>query len=201
MLHQVITPGATRHPANIARRRWLTTTLLGCGLAFGLSLTAPTVSAANTATRTLAVARSIEIAAPVDKVWAIVGNFGDMSYMKDVVSKTEIVQGENNRVGAQRAVTLNNDGGLVLETLTARRERPHTLSYRMDQGPLPVSHYHATIEVIAMGEHSRVTWSGSFRHKAAATTAADNTGAKVAVDLMGSIYEGGLAAIKRAAER
>lgn len=197
MLYQVISPGTTSHPGNRVRRHWLATTRLGCGLAIGLSLTAPAISAASATT--LAVARSIEIAAPADKVWTIVGNFGDMSYMKDVVSKTEIVQGENNRVGAQRAVTLKNDGGLVLETLTARHERPHTFSYRMDRGPLPVSHYHATIEVIALGERSRVTWSGSFRHNPAGTSA--DVGAKVALDLMGSIYAGGLAAIKDAAER
>lgn len=190
------TPEAARTP----RAHPFAATLRIRCLALAVALTAPLASAGDTDAATLEVARSIEIAASADRVWAIVGDFGDMTYLDAVVSKTEIVRGKNNEIGAQRAISLK-DGGLILETLTAWRTKPHALSYRMDDGPLPVSHYTSTIEVTPSGGASRVTWSGSFRHKAAATaTAGHDDEANAAVDLIAGIYEAGLSAIKTAAE-
>lgn len=146
----------------------------------------------------LEVTRSIEIASPPDRVWAVVGNFGDMSYFAAVVAKTEIVKGRDNRVGARRLITLK-DGGQITETLTARQTGPYRLSYRMDAGPLPVSRYRSTLQVMPAGEGSRVTWTGRFR-PAANSPAAPGDG-KDAADLIAGIYDNGLAAMKAAAEK
>lgn len=145
----------------------------------------------------LAVTRSIEIAAPPSKVWTVMGDFGDMSYLAAAVERTEIVKGVNNRIGAQRRIDLKG-GGTVLETLTARR--PYRMSYRMDESGLPVTDYTSTLRVVAAGSGSKLTWSGQFRSKATGN-AADAEADQAATNTIAGIYEGGLAAIKTAAER
>ena len=60
------------------------------------------------------VVSKIEINAPVDKVWAAVGNFQDMSW-HPAVAKTEGTGG--NDVGATRKLTLQS-GGVINEKLT-----------------------------------------------------------------------------------
>mgnify|MGYP000712863181 FL=1 len=59
------------------------------------------------------VSESIEINAPVDKVWKVVGNFQDMSWLP-VVAKTEGKGG--NDANATRTLTLKN-GGVIEEQL------------------------------------------------------------------------------------
>lgn len=159
-------------------------------------LASTSAAAADAPPAPLAVTRSVEIAAPPSKVWAVMGDFGDMSYLA-VVERTEIVKGINNRIGAQRRIELKG-GGTVLETLTARR--PYRLSYRMDESGLPVTDYTSTLRVVAAGPGSKLTWSGQFRSKPAGNAAgldADQT----AISAIAGIYEGGLAAIKAAVER
>lgn len=143
----------------------------------------------------LAVTRAVEIAAPPAKVWAVMGDFGDLGYLAAAVEKTEIVQGRNNQAGAQRRISLKG-GGVVLETLTARQ--PYRLSYRMDQSGLPVADYRSTLEVIPAGPGSKLTWSGNFRSRPLGDDADPD---KTAVAAIAGLYEGGLAAIKAAAER
>lgn len=145
----------------------------------------------------LAVTRSVEIAAPPSKVWKVMGDFGDMNYLSAAVERTEIVKGINNRIGAQRRIDLKA-GGAVLETLTARR--PYRIAYRMDESGLPVTDYTSALRVVAAGAGSKLIWSGQFRSRPAGNAAgadADQT----AINTIAGIYEGGLAAIKTAAER
>ena len=61
------------------------------------------------------VVEKIEIDAPPAKVWAIVGNFGDLSWLPGV-AKTEGTGG-NTPDQAKRKITLAN-GGVIEETLT-----------------------------------------------------------------------------------
>lgn len=175
-------------------RRSITVTLALAGLAAAMS-TGSSWAATAAPSAPLSVTRSIVVSAPADKVWKVVGNFGDMSYFSAAVKSTDIVKGRNNQPGAQRRITLN-DGGTVLETLTARRERSYRLSYRMDESPLPVSNYRSTISVMSSGQESKVTWRGQFNSKAGA-----EDGEQVAVKAIAGLYEAGLASIKQAAER
>jgi len=145
----------------------------------------------------LAVTRSVEIAAPPSKVWTVMGDFGDMSYLATAVERTEIVKGVNNRIGAQRRIELKG-GGIVLETLTARR--PYRISYRMDESGLPVADYTSTLRVVASESGSKLTWSGQFRSRSVGNVAGADAD-QIAIDTIAGIYKGGLAAIKTAAER
>lgn len=165
-------------------------------LAAGALLASPVIAAP---TPMLTLSRSIEVAAPVDQVWAVIGNFGDLGYFSAAVERTEIVGGENNRVGARRRIVLK-DGGIVLETLLARREKPHRLTYRMDEGPLPVADYRATLSVIPAGRGAKVTWRGRFRARHADGPANPSLDGTDALEVMTGLYEGGLTAIKQAVE-
>lgn len=125
------------------------------------------------------------------------GDFGDMGYLAAAVDSTEIIKGQNNVVGAQRRISLK-DGGTVIETLTARQ--PYRLSYRMDESGLPVMDYSSTLQVVAAGSGSMLTWSGQFRSRPAEYTASAEPD-QMAIEIIAGIYEGGLAAIKAVAEQ
>ena len=74
------------------------------------------------------VVEKIEIDAPADKVWAIVGNFQDMSW-HPAVAKTEGTGG--NDVGAKRTLTLK-DGGKIEESVTKYDAAGKSLQYKID---------------------------------------------------------------------
>ncbi|KQT07449.1 hypothetical protein ASG40_14045 [Methylobacterium sp. Leaf399] len=107
------------------------------------------------------VSDSIEIAAPADKVWAVVGEFQDASWIP-VVEKTEGKGG--NDAKATRVLTLKG-GATVEEELNKRDADKKSLSYRItkvDVKTLPVNDYSSTIEVEGDGAKTKVTWKGAF---------------------------------------
>ncbi|GJE54043.1 MULTISPECIES: SRPBCC family protein [Methylobacterium] len=107
------------------------------------------------------VSESIEINAPADKVWKIVGNFQDGSWIP-VVEKTEGKGG--NEVKATRTLTLKG-GATVVEELAKYDDAKKTFMYRIDKVDvkvLPVNDYSSTIEVEDAGGKTKLTWKGAF---------------------------------------
>ncbi len=108
------------------------------------------------------VKESVEINAPVDKVWAKVGHFQDMSW-HPAVAKTEGTGGDE--VGAKRVLTLQN-GGTIEENLEKYSDAEKTYSYRImnvDVKVLPVTNYASKIVVKAGdGGKTTVEWYGGF---------------------------------------
>lgn len=109
------------------------------------------------------VSQTIEINAPADKVWAVLGNFQDGSWIP-VVEKTEGKGG--NEVKATRVLTLKG-GATVEEELAKYDAEKKTYMYRItkvDVKTLPVNDYSSTIEVEVEGDgaKSKVTWRGAF---------------------------------------
>ncbi|MBA2124639.1 hypothetical protein DLM45_00135 [Hyphomicrobium methylovorum] len=107
------------------------------------------------------VSESIEINAPADKVWAVVGNFQDMSWVP-AVAKTEGKGG--NDVNATRTLTLKS-GGVIEETLNKYDAANHTYGYeitKVDVKVLPVNDYSSKITVTANGDKSTLEWHGAF---------------------------------------
>lgn len=105
--------------------------------------------------------RSIEISASPDKVWKVVGNFQDGSWIP-VVEKTE-GQGGNDK-DATRTLTLK-DGATVKETLTKYDAEKMSFAYRItevDVKVLPVTNYSSHLTVTGEGDKSTVTWNGAF---------------------------------------
>ena len=95
------------------------------------------------------------IAAPADRLWQLVGKFGEVSWMNGV-SRSEI---DGSGVGMVRSLYVG-DGAPVREQLESLDEAARRIGYTITQGnPLPVKDYHAAVQVVAEGpERSRLEW-------------------------------------------
>ncbi len=145
------------------------------------------------------VTKSIEINAPADKVWKIVGNFQDMGW-HPAVEKT--VGSGGNEPSAKRTLTLKG-GGQIQETLTKYNAEGRLLSYEItevDVKVLPVNNYSSTLSVEGEGDKSVLKWRGAFYRGYMNNDPPPELSDEAAVKAVTSVYEGGLAAVKKAAE-
>lgn len=140
---------------------------LALGLAFGFVSGA---AEAHGPTRQKVI-ETVTINATPDKVWKVMGNFQDMSWLPAVKSTTGTggnsidPKNDDNEV-AKRTLTLQ-DGGKVEEGLYKYDATEHTYSYRIDKVDVkvfPVNDYSSTIKVEPTpdGKGSVVTWRGAF---------------------------------------
>ncbi len=117
------------------------------------------------------VIETITINATPDKVWKVMGNFQDMSWVPGVKSTTGTggnsidPKNDDNEV-AKRTITLDN-GGTINEGLYKYDAAEHKYSYRIDKVDvkvLPVNDYSSTISVESTdgGKTSTVEWRGAF---------------------------------------
>ncbi|MCX7627266.1 MAG: SRPBCC family protein [Methylophilaceae bacterium] len=168
---------------------------------FGLLALLLMASAAQAALdETLRVKESIEINAPADKVWAIVGNFGDMGAWHPAIAKTEITSGKSTEAGATRVLTLK-DGGTVHETLTAYDAAAMTMKYDITESVLPVREYSATLKVDAAGDKSIVTWRSMFKRKDPNNPAQKGQDDEAAKNTITEIFKSGLEHLKKTLEK
>ncbi len=116
----------------------------------------------------------ITIDAPAEKIWAIIKNFDDMSWLP-IVSKTAAEGG--NKKGATRVLTLRH-GGTIKEELKKYDEAKMAYSYKITEMStaktithagaeekvpvLPVDNYSATIKVEPKGDSSVVNWKAGY---------------------------------------
>ncbi len=116
----------------------------------------------------------ITINAPAEKVWAIIKNFGDMSWSPDIFNTTS--EGGNTK-GATRVLTFK-DGITAKEELKKYDEAKMSYAYKMTEigivktiihagveekvPEIPVANYSATIEVEAKGDTSVVSWTAGY---------------------------------------
>ncbi|CAH0990799.1 hypothetical protein SIN8267_00899 [Sinobacterium norvegicum] len=107
---------------------------------------------------------TIEIQAPMKKVWATVSDFHNMHWAPEVVSSLAKLGGKNNhQVGAKRV--LNDD---IHETLTGFDAKNHSFSYIIDHGPGPLAKpllqsYNANVTLTASEHGTTVEWASSFQ--------------------------------------
>ncbi len=134
----------------------------------------------------LNVSVSQNLSADPAEVWQEIGRFGQLAWHPAVA--TTVVQGNPDKVGAVREVT-TVDGAVLVEKLLANAPRQHSLRYRIERSPLPVSGYVSTLTV-KPGRFggSTVVWSSQFQR----TAAIDDAGAK---QLVSGIYTSGLQAL------
>ena len=110
----------------------------------------PNLAFAHGASR-LKLTELVEINAPAAKVWKVIGNFHDMSWLPGVVSTTG--PGDNTPEVAKRVITLKG-GATVEESLYKYDAGDMSYSYEMDQVDLkvlPVTNYSSTLTVTADG--------------------------------------------------
>jgi mxaD protein len=166
---------------------------------FAIALLNPLAVFADQA-KTLKVKESVEINAKADDVWAKANNFGDLGAWHPAVKKTEILEGENNKKGAVRLLTLQ-DGGTIKEKLKAYNAKKMSFTYEIIEGVLPVSHYVSTVSVKA-GKDGKTTvvWEGSFKRKDTSAAPAKGQGDEDASNTITGVYKGGLENLKKISE-
>jgi carbon monoxide dehydrogenase subunit G len=118
----------------------------------------------------------ITIDRPVEDVWAVVGNFGDMSWMPGVDS-CELE-------GDDRVLTMF--GMRVVEHLHGRDEEACVISYGISDGDLKFDQHLATVTITPEGDGSHVVWDVEVDD--------------AATDMMGKSYQKGLEALKASLE-
>lgn len=150
--------------------------------------------------KTLTVNEEIAINAPAAKVWEKVSNFNDLGAWHPAVKKTEIIAGENNKVGAERLLTLQ-DGGTIKEKLLGYNAKANTFKYSIIEGVLPVSSYVSSVTVKATGKNtSSVVWKGTFKRKDLSATPAEGQDDASVVKVITGVYKGGLENLKKITE-
>lgn len=164
-----------------------------------IAVLAPVAAEAHGPTRQKVVAK-IEINAPLDKVWAAVGNFQDMSW-HPAIGKTEGTGG--NATGATRTLTLAEGGGQIFETLTKYDDGAHTLGYeitKVDVKVLPVTNYSAHMTVTGSGDKSTVEWRSAFYRGYINNDPPPELSDEAAVKAVTGVLESGLAGLKKKLE-
>lgn len=148
----------------------------------------------------LSVTETIEINAPVAKVWAAIKDYDGLTNWHPGFAKDEIVKGTNNTPGAVRALTIK-DGPTFTEELLAFSEKDHSYQYKIIESPLPLQDYVSTISVKAGMEGTTVvTWVGKFKRKNPADNPPEAESDAGAVNLIKGVYQSGLANLKKQLE-
>ncbi|MEO9529047.1 SRPBCC family protein [Roseibium sp.] len=140
-----------------------------------------------------------EIAAPPAEVWAVVGNFQDMSWHPAVFSTTGA---GGNDIDATRVLTLGQDGGPTLsEVLYKFSDEKMSYSYRITDVKvevLPVTNYssHLTVKPGANGG-SLVEWRGAFYRGYPNNDPPENLNDEAAIAAVTAVYKAGLDALQK----
>jgi len=106
---------------------------------------------------------TIEINAPADKVWEVVGNYRDMSW-HPAISKTDADPGEYKKEVTKRKLTFKS-GAVFTDTLTRYEPDKRTIAFLTndeDLKTLPVEGYSSTFSVVDDAGKSKVEWKGAF---------------------------------------
>lgn len=140
------------------------------------------------------VSEKVEINAPADKVWARIGNFGDMSWHPAIAG----TQSSGNGVGAKRTLTLKS-GGTIEEALTKLDAAGRVLSYEItsvDVKVLPVNNYSSSILVTEDGGRTTVEWKGAFYRGYPNNDPPPELNDEAAVKAVKGVYRAGLDDLK-----
>ena len=165
--------------------RWWMVALAGALVAAGGVREAGADADPNT--RSQRAREAVNVAAPADRIWAMVGNFQDMSWLP-LVEKTEGKGG--NAPGATRRLTLKG-GATVDEELTLYDAEHMTYVYRItsvDPKVLPVTGYESWLSVMPGKGSQIVEWRGAFEPA--------GTDGPTAVKAVSGVYAAGLGNVR-----
>ena len=143
--------------------------------------------------------QKVEINAAPDKVWAVIGNFQDMSW-HPAIEETEGTGG--NDKGAKRKLTLKG-GGVIEEEINVYDASKMMYSYRIsnvDVKVLPVSNYSSKITVKDVGGKSEVVWDGAFYRGYPNNDPPPELSDEAAKKAVDGVYTAGLEALKKKIE-
>lgn len=156
----------------------------------------PTLALAHGATRQK-VTLGADLAATPAEVWAVIGNFQDMSWHPAVFASTG---SGGNAIDATRVLTLGAEGGpLIHEVLYKYDAAKMSYSYRItevDVAVLPVTNYSSTITVTGRdGGGAHVEWRGAFYRGFPNNDPPETLNDTAAIAAVTGVYQGGLDAL------
>ena len=161
-----------------------------------LPLILPTLADAHGPTRQK-VTVTQEIPAAPEDVWAMIGNFQDMSWHPAVHSST----GEGgNEIDATRILTLGAEGGpTISEVLYKYSTEKMSYSYRITEvlvEVLPVTNYssHLTVKPVEAGG-SLIEWRGAFYRGYPNNDPPPELNDEAAIAAVTGVYQAGLDAL------
>ncbi len=140
--------------------------------------------------------QTINIKAPIGKVWDAVKDFDGLHKWHPVFSNDVIKSGTNNVVGAIRTLTVK-DGPSFDETLLEWNAAQRRFTYNViDPNPLPIKNYQSTMEVIqAAPGVTAILWRSAFEN---------NSGGKMkdeeVINFLNGAYKAGLDPLKASLE-
>ncbi len=142
---------------------------------------------------------SIVIDASIDKTWAVLKDFDQIStWHPDVTSS----KGDGkNEFDGERIMTLS--GGDLVERLAEYSEKDYKYEYRLkteNTDALPVSSYSITIQLIADGDKTLVKWKGRVYRGDTSNSPPEKLNDESAVKAMNAFVEHGLKGLKEAVE-
>lgn len=147
------------------------------------------------------VTESIEINAPPEKVWKVIGDFHNMSWLPGVEKTTG--EGGNTPDTAKRQIVLKG-GATVDEELYKYNAEEHTYSYRIekvDVKVLPVNDYSSTLSVLpADGGKSTVEWKGAFYRGYMLNDPPPELNDEASMKAVSGLYRSGLENLKKEVE-
>jgi hypothetical protein len=149
----------------------------------------------------LSVEETVQINAPVAKVWAAAKDFDSLNKWHPGFSKDVLTKGPNNKPGTVRALTIK-DGPTFTEELISFNEASHTYQYKIIESPLPLQNYVATFVVKPGAKEgtSTVTWSAKFTRKNPSDNPPADENDDAAVKLITGVFQSGLANLKKTSE-
>ena len=161
-----------------------------------LGMVLPTLALAHGPTRQK-VTLTTEVVAPPADVWAVIGNFQDMSWHPAVFATA----GEGgNEIDATRVLTVGAEGGpTISEILYKYSDEKMSYSYRITDvlvEVLPVTNYssHLTVKPLDSGG-SLIEWRGAFYRGYPNNDPPPELNDEAAIAAVTGIYQAGLEAL------
>lgn len=155
----------------------------------------------------------ITINAPAEKVWSIIKNYDDMSWLPGIKSTTA---DKGNGKGSIRVLTLK-DGGTITEELKKYDEKKMSYAYKItdmstaktithagaeEKVPvLPVDNYAASIEVEDKGGSALVSWKAGYYRAYMNNNPPEEMNEDAANNAVTAILKSGLANLKTLSEK
>jgi len=155
----------------------------------------------------------ITINAPAEKVWAVIKDFGDMSWLPAV--KSTSIEGGNTK-GAKRVLTLK-DGGTITEELKKYDDKKMSYAYKITElstagtinhsgqeekiPVLPVTDYSASIDLESNGPSTVVSWKAGYYRAYMNNNPPEEMNEEAATGAVSKVIHAGLENIKALAEK
>lgn len=147
------------------------------------------------------VVETVEIAAPVDKVWQAVADFGSAAKWNPALTASEGSGG--NQPGGKRILTFAN-GEKLEEGLDSYDAAGHEYGYRMSNPnvkALPASSYSVIFKLMPEGDRTRVEWKSRLYRGDTGNEPPENLSDEAATKAMQAFFRSGLDSLKASLEK